>query len=182
MPTIPVPFDSLKLNYPRRPALTPELKRFMDALGAGNTPCCVQISHCLNMTGQRITKTYLHQRRDNARIIIGGSDYYYVLAVDEMEKYLSQKYGTGEIVQVDETGKKRSASQIKTYLQGRQGILVFRDGGAGFHTELWNGKTIEQAIANGGDVVEDPSFMKPRVLFWDCGPPQWLVDYMSAQP
>jgi hypothetical protein len=189
MPSIPVSFDALKQYYPRRPDLTPELKKFMDGLNKGipddkpkNTPCCVQVSHALNMAGQSVTQTYVHQRRNNSPITISGTVYYYVLAVDEMEKYLSQRYGAGELLTMDKTAKPSQAEQFKAYLQGRQGVLVFRDGGAGFHTELWNGQNCEQSIANHGDITQDACLAKPRVLFWDCGPPKWLTDYMNTQP
>jgi hypothetical protein len=188
MPTIPVSYDSLRQYYPRRPSLTPELKKFMDGLNAGiaddkpkNTPCCVQVSHALNMAGQRVTQTYINQRRNNSPISVGGTVYYYVLAVDEMEKYLTQRYGAGELLALDTATARPQAVQFKAYLQGRQGVLVFRDGGAGFHTELWNGQNCEQSIANGGDITQDACFGKRRVLFWDCGPPQWLTDYMKTQ-
>jgi hypothetical protein len=171
---IPVSFERLSQYYPRRPNLTPELKRFMNSITG--TPCCVQMSHCLNMTGQRITQTYVGQRRDNSLIRINGADYYYLLAVDEMEKWLALKYGDGETVDLDDAGQKRKPNEIQRYLQGRTGILVMRDTGYGFHTELWDGKAILQT-----DIDVNACLTKPRVLFWDCGPPQWLQDYMSGQ-
>src|SRR6516225_906199 len=161
MAAIPVSFDKLKQYYPARPYLTPELKRFMKSIPG--TPCCVQVSHSLNMAGERISQKYVGQRRDNSRITINGIDYYYVLAVDELEKYLTQKYEAGEDVSRDDAGKRRNAQQIKDYLQGRTGILVFRNTGAGHHTELWDGNQIVQR-----DMNEGACFSQPRVLYWDC--------------
>jgi hypothetical protein len=174
MGVIPASFEALRRNYPARPNLTPELRRFMDH--TPGTPCCVQISHSLNMAGERITQTYVGQRRNNSPITINGVVLYYLLAVDEMEKWLTLRYSNGENVSLDPTNRRRTPRQIKEYLQGRTGILVFRDGGYGFHTELWDGAQIVQR-----DMNEDACFSQPRVLFWDCGPAQFLQDYMRRQ-
>src|SRR2546422_4927905 len=80
------------------------------------------------------------------------------------------------VVSLNDDGSHRTPQQIKAYLQGRTGILAFRNAGAGFHTELWNGQQIVQR-----DMNENVCFSQPRVLFWDCGAPQWLQDYMSKQ-
>jgi hypothetical protein len=160
---IPVPFDTLSQYYPRRPNLTPELKSFM--AHTPGTPCCVQMSHCLNMAGERITKTYVGQRRDNSAITVNGVVYYYLLAVDEMEKWLTLKYGAGETV--SDSGQKRKPDEIKLCLQGRTGILVMRDAGPGFHTELWDGTAFLQT-----DMDINKCLAQPRVLFWDCSPEQ----------
>lgn len=140
------------------------------------TPCCVQVSHSLNMAGQTITQTYIGQRRNNSRIRVHGQDYYYLLAVDELERWLTLRYGAGEVVHLDDGGSRRTPQQIKDYLQGRTGILAFRSSGYGFHTELWDGRQIVQR-----DMNEHACFSQPRVLFWDCGAPQWLTDYMNSQ-
>ena len=171
---IPVPFGFLKLHYPKRPNLTPELKKYMDKLNkpqvkdgppGDNTPCCVQVTHSLNMSGQLVPERFAGQRHQPAEIRIKGIVYYYVLAVDEMESYLNQKYPTGEEVSRDPQRKVRTHQEIKAYLQGRTGILVFRNQGAGKHTELWDGKQILNRGYN-----EHALFTQPRVLFWDCLP------------
>ena len=170
---IPVSFDTLSQYYPPRPNLTPELKSFMDGLkkfSPKSTPCCVQMCHCLNMAGERITRTYVHQRRDNSPIKINGVVYYYLLAVDEMEKWLTQTYGDGETV--SDSGQKRKPDEIKLCLQGRTGILVMRDAGPGFHTELWNGETFWQNVNGGPGMDVNACLAQPRVLFWDCTPEQ----------
>jgi hypothetical protein len=156
---IPVSFDTLARYYPRRPNLTPELKRFMDSIPG--TPCCVQMCHVLNMAGQKITPTYVGQRRNASLIKINGLDYYYVLAVDEMEQWLTTKYGNGTTV--SDSAQNRKPEQIKLYLAGRTGILVMRNAGAGFHTELWDGQTFLQT-----DMNVDVCLAQARVLFWDC--------------
>ncbi|NOT57904.1 MAG: hypothetical protein HOP18_25150 [Deltaproteobacteria bacterium] len=166
MATIPVSFSILSSHYPARPNLTPALRGFMTSLGPGNTPCCVQVSHALNMAGQLITHTYKGQRRENARIRINGVDYYYLLAVDELERWLTLNYGPGDNVSLDGTGRRRTPRQIQASLQGRAGIVAFRTSGYGFHTELWNGRRIVQR-----DMNEHACFAQPRVLFWDCQSP-----------
>jgi hypothetical protein len=166
---IPVDFGSLRQYYPERPNLTRELKKFMDSLPSGSTPCCVQVSHSLNMAGARISKYYPGQRRTQNPIIrINETDYYYLLAVDELETYLTVTYGAGEEVSKDDAQQRRTPQQIKEYLQGRTGILAFRNAGAGFHTELWDGRQIVQRNMGEG---EDKCFTQPRVLFWDCRAP-----------
>lgn len=174
MAVIPVSFELLRRHYPARPNLTPELRRFMNA--TPGTPCCVQMSHSLNMSGQRVSETYVGGRRPNARIRINGVDYFYLLAVDELERWLTLRYGPGELVSLDAARRRRTPAQIRAALQGRTGIIAFRTSGAGFHTELWDGRQIVQR-----DMVEDACFNQPRVLFWDAGAPQWLTDYMSSQ-
>ena len=140
------------------------------------TPCCVQVSHSLNMGGQIVAETYVGQRRNNSKITIDGTDYFYLLAVDELENWLTLIYGAGENVSLDDNNRRRTPPQIKACLQSRRGIITFRNNGAGFHTELWDGRQILQR-----DMNENACFSQPRVLFWDCGPAQWLEDYMSEQ-
>jgi hypothetical protein len=168
-----VEFDALKTHYPTYKKLPPELQKFMDDLGPPNTSCCVQMSHALNKAGQLIP----HQgyRRPNSPI----ASFYYILAVDELEQYLSWRYGKGEEIK---HGKKTMA-QMKAYLDGKQGILLFRDGGAGYHTELWDGDHILQdgnMVSGGGARMnEDNIFSKPRVLFWEV---EGNNPYMSTVP
>jgi Type VI secretion system (T6SS), amidase effector protein 4 len=176
MPVIDAPFETMKKFYPFRPNLTPELKRFMDSITG--TPCCVQVSHALNMAGELIgPKNPGARRTNNAAIPAHGTTYYYVLAVDELENWLTVTYGDGEEVHVDEDGLRRTPAQIKASLQGRRGVLLFRDPGqaAGFHTELWDGAQIVQR-----DMNEHVLFTRSRVLFWDAGPALWLTTYMKS--
>jgi hypothetical protein len=181
MQTIPIDFDVIKRHYPRRSDKVgefggklehPDLRAFMAK--TPGTPCCVQVSHAFNMAGHLIPPRFDGQRRPPSRIVIGGMSYYYLLAVDEMEKWLTETYGPGELV--SHSGKsKRTHSQLSSYLQGRKGLLVIREGPAGVHTEFWTGRTFLQT-----DMAVAKLLEKPRVLFWDCtlAPPQWLEDYM----
>jgi len=159
MSWIPANFQVLKNNYPFRP-LTGELKTFMDH--TPGTPCCVQVSHALNKAGLVVGPR--SNRRSNAIISFGPTRYYYLLAVDELAWYLETKYGAGENVGRSAAGQTLLPAAIKAGLVGRQGIIVFRDRGYGFHTELWDGRQILQR-----DMNEHALFTQPQVLFWDVG-------------
>ena len=165
---IRVNFDILRANYPTYKTLPPPLQKFMDGLNqvaAGNTPCCVQISHALNKAGQLIPLSSF--RRANSKI----ESFYYILAVDELEQYLSGLYGRGEEIKKDSTGKVRSNGAMKQHLNDKQGILLFRSAGAGHHTELWDKTHIIQdgkAMSGGGAMMNESNiFGQPRVLFWE---------------
>jgi hypothetical protein len=163
-------FDTLKANYPTYKRLPSQIQKYMDELNKDtpgkNTPCCIQVSHALNKAGMLVPKA--GYRRNNAKI----GDYFYVLAVDELEQYLTWRYGQGEEIKVDPATKKvRTTKEMKEFLKGRQGILLFRNGGAGHHTELWDDTHIMQdgkAVSGGGAIMNESNiFGQPRVLFWD---------------
>jgi hypothetical protein len=172
---IPAPFATLQAFYPMRP-LSGELKQFMDGLGPGNTPCCVQVSHALNMAGEKIPNTYNYAKqrgRTPAPIQVNGISNFYLLAVDELEQWLTQKYGAGLNVRAlaglpnaprgNLIQRKKDMEQMKAYLSKDKGILLFRTPGAGLHTELWDGDQILQR-----DMDEVNLFSQPRVLMWYC--------------
>jgi hypothetical protein len=172
---IPVSFATLQSFYPMRP-LTGDLKNFMDGLGPGNTPCCVQVSHSLNMAGEKIPQTYDYAKargRSPTPIQVNGVSNFYLLAVDELEQWLTQKYGAGinarslagltTTPSSNLTQRRKDMEKMKTYLNGSTGILLFRTAGAGLHTELWDGTQILQR-----DMDETNLFSQPRVLMWYC--------------
>jgi hypothetical protein len=185
-------FDTLRANYPTYKTLPPPLQTFMDNLNKitpGNTPCCVQICHALNRVGQLIPPASF--RRPNSKI----EPYYYILAVDELEQYLSGLYGRGEQIKKALSGKMTLADEIKRmkeYLKDKQGILVFRNAGAGHHTELWDKTHIVQdggAVSGGGAVMNESNiFGQPRVLFWEVSEekaglnpvPDWLRGWWNV--
>jgi hypothetical protein len=183
---IRVSFVSLKAHYPTYKTLPQPLQKFMTDLGPPNTPCCVQVSHALNNAGATIPPRSF--RRANSKI---GS-FFYILAVDELEQYLSGNYGRGEEIKKTPTGKVRSLAEMKQYLNGRQGVLLFRNAGAGHHTELWDTSHILQdghAVSGGGAVMNETNiFGQPRVLFWDVGEvsialkpvPTWLKGWWKV--
>jgi hypothetical protein len=160
-----VKFETLKSFYPTYKTLPKELQAFMDGLNKispGNTPCCVQVSHALNKAGVIIpSKSF---RRSNSKI---GS-FFYLLAVDELEQYLAANFGRGE--ELKKAGATRTTAEMKAQINGKQGILVFRNAGAGHHTELWDSTHILQdgkAVSGGGAVKNEANiFGQPRVLFW----------------
>jgi Type VI secretion system (T6SS), amidase effector protein 4 len=127
------------------------------------------------MAGFPIPQTYDGARRFNSPIKINVTTYYHLLAVDEVETYLTQQYGPGELVSHNESNKRRKARQVQTYLKGRTGLIVMRDATPGVHTEFWDGSSFLQK-----DMAVEHLLKLPRVLFWDCtlAPPEWLEDYM----
>jgi hypothetical protein len=157
MPQISLDWDTVKAAYPMRP-LTGALKAFMDALGPGNTPCCVQMSHALSIAGCTIGPK--SNRRATSRIPPSGSRFY-LLAVDEIKWFLEQNYGLGEEISKDDDGGRRSRDDMKAVLNGRTGILVFSNLRLGTHTELWDVDHMHQRD------MSPALFDAPKVLFWD---------------
>src|SRR5262245_48931159 len=190
MPTgkIRVKFSTLLEAYPKHNALPAPVKAYLDGLNKGiaegqpkNTPCCLQMSHALNATGQKIHSR--SHRRANA--VIGGN--YYIQAVDELEHYLIGRYGATEDIKKDAAGKIRTQAQMKLYLDGKQGILVFRSTGAGAHTERWDRNSIIQKAGAPGGMNAQHIVGQPRILLWqgteatDSSPiPSWLPGWWSV--
>jgi type VI secretion system (T6SS) effector Tae4 (amidase) len=158
MNQISLDWDTLKAAYPMRP-LTGALKAFMDQLGPGNTPCCVQMSHALGVAGCLIGER--SNRRANSRITTPTGTRYYLLAVDEMKWFLEDNFGMGDEISAGEGGGRRSRNDMKTVLEGRTGILVFSNLRYGTHTELWDGNHMHQRD------MSPALFDAPKVLFWD---------------
>jgi hypothetical protein len=94
MNQISLDWDTLKAAYPMRP-LTGALKAFMDQLGPGNTPCCVQMSHALGVAGCLIGER--SNRRANSRITTPTGTRFYLLAVDEMKWFLEDNFGMARV-------------------------------------------------------------------------------------
>lgn len=175
-PVIDVNFDTLRSNYPTYNKLPRPIQEYMDRLNKNikpgeprSTPCCIQVSHALNMAGHTIPER--SHRRANAQIPGGAG--YYVQAVDELELYLAATYGRGEEIKTKDIAQAKDAiPRMKKRLDGRRGILVFRNSGAGFHTELWDQTHIIQngaPTANGAAMSETGIFGQPRVVFWPVG-------------
>src|SRR5262245_24153077 len=104
--TIRMKFSTLESAYPKHNALPKPVQDYLDRLNKDipegkpkNTPCCLQMSHALNATGQKVGPRSF--RRDNAPI--AGN--YYIQAVDELEHYLIGRYGRTEDIKKDSAGK-----------------------------------------------------------------------------
>lgn len=201
MGSIPVSIDTIRRTYPHRLSkegefggqlADPELRKVMNR--NPGTPCCVQVSHALNLAGFRIWPGFRGERRVMESQNIDGTTYFFLLAVDEMENYLTDRYGppaeafsNAPIVVTaptpEEAKRKRQAveaqdaNQIRARIRNRPGLLVMRDDTfAGIHTEFWTGTSFLQT-----DMAVDHLLSVRRVLFWDCttAPPQWLRNYMG---
>lgn len=185
MGSIPVTVDAIRGVYPHR--LTkegpfggkldhPDLRKIMDR--NPGTPCCVQVTHALNMTGFLVSPGFKGQRRPPEREKINGTLYYFLLAVDEVENYLTDRYGPGEALHKDANGKQRTPQDIKKYIDGRPGLLVMIGIPKRDHTEFWTGTSFVQP-----GMAVDTLLSMPRVVFWDCtlAPAKWLQDFMATQ-
>jgi hypothetical protein len=108
--------------------------------------------------------------------------------VNELEQYLSGAYGRVEDIKRDPSGKQRSMNEMKKYIDGRQGILVF----GGMHTELWDKTHIMQdgkALGGNGAVMNEAAiFGTAKVLFWEVSEepagltpvPSWLQGWWNV--
>ena len=158
MAQIPLDWDTVKTAFPRRS--TGWVQAYMTQLGPGNTPCCVQISHALNVAGCVIGSR--SNRRHTARLTSDAGPFNYLLAVDEMKWFLEDNFGMGEEISKDDNGRRRvSIGDMKAVLRGRTGILVFSNLHYGTHTELWDVDHMHQRD------MSEALFNVPKVLFWD---------------
>jgi hypothetical protein len=203
--------DAAKLiaSYPPHSALPAVMKKHFDSLNAPiikenkeidewnkthpgdqrkkkglNTPCCFQVSWALNAVGGEHRVPSASHRRGNTALD-GG---YHMGAVDELEVYLTEAYGAPEVVK---TPKRNTRKAMEQYLAGRQGVIAYREGYAGAHTEIWD-KT--RVLQNGAPIANNQSgtammnldwiWGRPIVLFWEILAPKpsfvapaWLVGW-----
>jgi type VI secretion system (T6SS) effector Tae4 (amidase) len=173
--TVKMPaFDALREHYPYFKKLPPHLQNYINALNKGlkpgqptNTPCCLQVSEALNWCGSDHKVPPKSQRRDNPQLPWKSGNYF-LQAVDELENHLVARYGAGEEIK---TGSRKDMASMQKYLNGKQGILCFRSGVAGMHTELWDKTHILQDGApssSGSAMRQDAIFATPRVVFWEA--------------
>jgi hypothetical protein len=140
--------------------LTGPLAAFMDSLGPGNTPCCVQMSHALLAAGATIGS--MSNRRHNSHIRTTLGDNFYMLAVDEIKWYLGDNWGAGDELSYTQAGGLRPGiPAMQAALNGRTGILVFSNLHLGTHTELWDVDHMHQRD------ISPAVFNAVQVLFWD---------------
>jgi len=158
MPQIALDWDTLKKAFPKRS--TGWIQAFMTQLGPGNTPCCVQMSHALNLAGCTIPAR--SNRRHTSPLDTDDGSFNYLLAVDEMKWFLEDNFGMGEEISKDDSGKRRvKIGDMTDALAGRTGILVFSNLRYGAHTELWDIDHMYQRD------MSPALFNQPMVLFWD---------------
>jgi hypothetical protein len=185
MGVIPASINILSSQYPRRDQKDPAKYKYVDKVmqGLPGTPCCVQMSHALNMCGIPVPQGS-YRRNPNPKLTIDGRHCSYLLATDELEDFLQTYCGEPETINRD-LNHTRSVEEIKGYIKNRPGLLIFRYSnprlpapqGQFEHTELWDGTRILQR-----DMNEQFLFARPRVLMWDTNDPaKWLVDYMKTQ-
>lgn len=190
---IPVDFATLRANYPTYTALPRHISAYMDELNRNNppgaprnTPCCFQVSEAFNLAGAEHKIPPRSYRRANTHL---GQNYY-LGAVDELEVYLTNRYGSGEVV-FSGDGHHADIAATKARMAGRPGVITFRDGGYGLHTELWTGSSIVQAHgapgSNGANMSERGIFSVRRILFWSCSGedgrdplPAWVVGWWQV--
>lgn len=180
-------FSAMAAHYPYNKALPDSMKKYIKYLNDHKAPgdpdatsCCLQVSQSFNAVGHNIP-VHSH-RRQNA--LLDGT--YHLGAVDEVERYLTGRYGaTEEIYSVIPRAAKSAdrIAQCKAHVAGYQGILVFRSGWAGIHTELWNGKDILQNNTTTSAMNEGWCFGAERILFWqigDASPPPALGNWLNG--
>lgn len=158
MAHIEIDWSLLRNSYPLR-ELSGPLKEFMRH--TPGTPCCVQLSHAFAGCGISIG-SHSH-RRQNSIIDTEFGRNFYMLAVDEVIQWLTDNFGDGENVGVDEDGRRRSTREIKQSIDGRTGILAFSNNAYGTHVELWDTNRMHQPD------MSEALFTEKKVLFWDVG-------------
>lgn len=172
--TLALDFDALRAGYPTYNRLPAHIQKQMDDYNKNlpegaprNTPCCFQVSEALNVVGGEHKIPARSHRRGNCPLL--GN--FYLGSVDELEYYLSGRYGTGEDIKPYAKGAKNPITAMKAHIAGKHGILAFRDTGLGAHTELWDGSDIIQngaPAAHGAALSQGFIFGRNRVLFWEC--------------
>jgi hypothetical protein len=119
MGVIPAAVGTLSSNYPRRDKKNPALYQYVQQVmrGLPGTPCCVQMSHALNMSGIQIPAN--SYRRRNTPLTINGTVYYYIPATDELEKFLFEYCGDGT------ERKSCRATWPRTFSSVARGVLMW---------------------------------------------------------
>lgn len=152
------------------------------------TSCVFQVSWALNAVGGDHTIPPRSHWRPNTPLAGGG---YHMGGVNELEVYLGSKYGDPEILKSPTVNAGATQAAMEKRIAGRQGIIAFREGWGGAHTEIWDKTRVLQngaPIANnsGGTAVMDQKWMwgRPTILFWEILAPKptfvapaWLVGW-----
>jgi hypothetical protein len=159
---LPLSYARLAAGYPRRP-LSGVLARIMADMPPGSTPCCLQLSHAFSMAGGPPPPKVAGLMRGSARYVFEGTECRAFLTPIEVEVWLTRSYGPGMAVRQNGEGRPSRGDyrRMLDSISGKQGALLFRSRGAGFHVELWDGQRIHQR-----DIDQERQFAEPRVLFW----------------
>jgi hypothetical protein len=170
MSQMSVSLEKLTTHYARRDKKDEKWKDVEAVMkGLPGTPCCVQMSRAFCGAGLAVPSKSFRPRWTAK--FPGGLGWRALLATDEVEEFLAEQFLDGENLRVGEDGL-RTPAQIKAYISGTPGVIVFRHGQRGKgppahkfeHTEIWNGEKILQR-----DMAENALFSSPRVLFWPTG-------------
>lgn len=163
MGAMSVPLDKLINYYARRDKKDASWKDVAAVMsGIPGTPCCVQMSRAFCGAGLAIpTRSF----RRPTSAFPGGNGWRALLATDEVEEFLAERFDDGQNLQ----GANMIAADVKGSIGGIPGVLIFRHGlrgrfppaGKFEHTEIWDGTQILQR-----DMNENYLFKCPRVLFW----------------
>jgi len=165
-------FATILANYPAHTQLPPVLQKKIDDLNrpflpkTPNTSCCLQICHAFNKSGIRVPSgNFRPLDRDRAAAEIPEkSGIFYLMAVDEMIRYLSSHFGEPVVLGEARSASKADVSALTESVQGMEGVMTFGNG----HIELWNRYNIVQ---DSGAMVMDAGWVwgqKP-VRFWRIG-------------
>lgn len=190
-------FETMKNNYYKHNKLNKPMQTLLDGLNEGirkenekraaegkkalgkATSCCFQVSHSLNAANIKVPEKSSQRTLFNPP----GGNGYYLGNVFELEEFLEKFGKTTEI----SNGGKLPIHEIKKAIFGRQGILVFRDSGLGYHTELWDKHDILQRQGISGGMSEAGIFAQKRILFWEVTKtprsptiPEWMVGWWSV--
>src|SRR5262249_24579 len=97
--------------------------------------------------------------RRNSEVIAGGNGIY-ILAVDELDAYLTATYGKTEDIRATQG---RDVTKMQAYIKDFKGLLIF----AGSPTEFWDGNRILQS--GGGGAMMNPGYIwsRPFIKFWE---------------
>ena len=183
----PASFGALTTGYARRDVTDekwPDVAKIMSR--NPGTSCCVQMSRAFGQAGLKLEpRSY---RRKNEYFDKLG--WYALLAVDEVEDFLTLRFGEGEdytadaVRRADPLQRPAILAEAKKKLAGRTGVLVFRQAkrrtmppdGMFEHTELWSGSDIIQQ-----DMNREALFSSEHVLFWSTNDAaSWLKAYMGS--
>jgi hypothetical protein len=153
------------------PDVPPEKKKKMLPMP---TPCVFQVCHALNKVGgEHLVPFKKYKPNDRDPTVLDGMNY--LGNVAELESYLKERYGAPEVLK---PGAANTRAAMEKAIGGRRGIIAFREGWAGAHTEIWDRSRVLQNGAPVGDskgaigtMNQDWMWARPTILFWEMVAP-----------